>query len=91
MSRKRFAPGPVLGYDNGIPIVPVNVERGRKVHLLRLAACPLCGRPHVHGGGYLGKDPHDFEGHRTSHCPMRIPGDRGYILRIVDDQDAVAR
>jgi hypothetical protein len=91
MSRKRYTPGPVLGYYNGIPIVPVSVERGRQANLLRLAACPLCGRPHVHGGGPLGRDPREFQGHRTSHCPMPIPNDRGYILRIVDGQEAVAR
>jgi hypothetical protein len=91
MSKKRFQPGPVLGYYKGIPIAPVTVEEGEQNHLLRLAACPLCGRPHVHGGGRLGKDPRHFQGHRTSHCPMRIPNDRGYILRIVDGQDAVVR
>lgn len=91
MSRKRFDPGPVLGYENGIPIVPVTVERGPKAQLFRLAACPYCGRSHIHGGGALGRDPHDLEGHRLSHCQCKCPANRGYILRIGDDQNAVDR
>jgi hypothetical protein len=89
---RQRAPGPVLGYQDGIPIVPVTVEFGIPWGLLRLAACPYCGRPHVHGGPRPGQDPHECEGHRVADCVSKhVPEDRqgdvnrGYILRIVED------
>ena len=70
---------------DGIPIVPVTVERTRTVHLLHVAACPYCGRPHVHGGGLPDEDPRDFEGHRASHCLKPVSGDRGYFLIVTEE------
>ncbi len=84
-ARKRagpLPPGPVLGHLGGIPIVPVTVRRYYWGTQFVLAACPYCGAEHLHGGGDPGDDPHDHEGHRLSHCVRRVPGDRGYILRI---------
>lgn len=75
----------VLGYVDGIPIVPVRVKRTRDVNLLYLATCPYCGRQHVHGGGRPDQNPRDFEGHRLSHCLQQVPGDRGYMLIVTDD------
>ena len=84
----------ILGYDQGIPIVPVTVRRVVPVITRRfmsvvelyLAACPYCGKPHIHGGGTPDEDPHKYEGHRGSHCLKKVTGDRGYILRIVDEE-----
>jgi hypothetical protein len=96
--RKTVVPGPVLGYEDGIPIVPVTVKRvpngyRRQVTLLKLAVCPYCGRPHTHGAGSPETDPHDDEGHRLSHCvDTHVPPERrrdmnrGYILRIVGEE-----
>jgi hypothetical protein len=75
----------ILGYVQGIPVVPVTVERTRTVHLLHLAVCPYCGRPHVHGGGPPEGDPRDYEGHRVSHCLRPVPGDRGYLLVVTEE------
>lgn len=81
---KRLPPGPILDYEDGSPIVPVTVQRTGTVYLLHLAACPFCGRPHVHGGGPLDEDPCGYEGHRRFHCSEAAPGRGGYILRIVE-------
>ncbi len=82
-SRARHpASGPVLGYtEDGFPIVPVTIEHHPKGSVLRLAACPFCGRPHEHGGPH--DNPSYSEGHRISHCLTSAPGDRGYILCAV--------
>ncbi len=74
-----------LGYVDGIPVVPVTVERTRMLHLLHLAACPYCGQPHIHGGGLADQDPREFEGHRITHCLKRVPGDRGYVLIVTEE------
>jgi hypothetical protein len=78
---RRKVPGPVLEYENGIPVVPVIAKQSRKGTLLQLLACPYCGELHIHGGGESGDDPRDHEGHRVAHCLE--PDDRGYILRVV--------
>ncbi len=74
MSNVEVLPGvPVLGFEHGLPVVPVRVvytHELRRGHydLLILAECPYCGQQHMHGGGEPGTDPRDFEGHRGSHC-----------------------
>ncbi len=76
----------VLGYDAGIPIVPVTVQRYDRVTQLRISACPYCGRSHYHGGGRPGEDPRNYQGHRTAHCVDLKLSMRGYILRIVETE-----
>ena len=85
-SRKRLVPGPILGYEDGHPVVPVTLERHPKGNLLHLEACPYCGWSHIHGGGGPGKDPRDYEGPRAPHCDGRAPGAPDYILRIVGER-----
>ena len=81
-SRGRSVSATILGYVDGIPIVPVTVERTRSVHLLHVAACPYCGRPHVHVE--LARRGHDH-GHRASHCLKPVSGDRGYFLIVTEE------
>jgi hypothetical protein len=85
-SRARLhVPGPVLGYtEEGLPIVPVTIKRHSKGNLLRLAACPFCGRQHEHGRSQNMSDA--TEGHRVSHCLVRAAEDRGYVLCIVGEE-----
>jgi hypothetical protein len=56
LGRRRTLPlGPIIGYDNGIPVVPCTRDRRGNAHL----HCPFCGRLHSHGIG---------DGGRLSHC-----------------------
>ena len=89
-SRGRSVSATILGYVDGIPIVPVTVERTRTVHLLHVAACPYCGRPHVHGGGRPDQNPRDFEGYRAAHCLDPVPRDRGYMLVVTEEAQLAA-
>jgi hypothetical protein len=88
----RAAQATILGYEQGVPVVPVVVRRFRTGVTLYLAVCPYCGWPHNHGGGRPHENPHDYEFHRNSHCvedrrvEKEVPGDRGYILRIVGEE-----
>ena len=87
--RRARAPGPVLGYQDGIPLVPVTVERGRdrgRPYIgLHIAACPHCGWPHMHGAGT--EDLRGFAEHRVSHCMSPWSGNRGYILFVTEQQE----
>jgi hypothetical protein len=90
---KYLAPGPVLGYEDERPIVPVTIGREPRVTLFLLAACPFCGRPHIHGGRRPEEDPRRYQGHRPARCvpdvvrpERRRAMERGYILRIVGEE-----
>ena len=79
----RRSPGLILGYEGRYPVVPVTVKRFRnKTTLLKIGACPYCGLPHIHGGGDVGEEPREYQGHRGSHCVERVANDVGYVLRI---------
>ena len=89
-TRPSLIPGaPILGYgEHGIPVVPVTIEVNHGNYQFILKTCPYCGKDHVHGGGrFRGDDPIEHQGHRWAHCLDRKPGNRGYILRIVDEAE----
>lgn len=46
--------------------------------------CPWCGKRHIHGAGRLQDNPHDFLGHRISHCINRLDVVRSYELVEID-------
>ncbi|MFE6521891.1 hypothetical protein [Streptomyces sp. NPDC057794] len=98
MSSKKNAPGATgaLGdqLDGGSP---TTVPRGSVIAycraertdaptgpywLLVIDRCPLCGRPHRHGGG---SDEHPSYGHRAAHCGGQTP--RCYWLRPVEERE----
>ena len=85
-NRKRKTPGPVLGHENGFPVVPVTVARGERGNYLVVHACPYCGEKHVHGGGRPNEDPHEYAFHRVQHCINPPPKCPGYVLRIVEKE-----
>ena len=81
--------GPVLRYEDGIPVVPIVASRnpGEKDSLI-LQACPYCGEQHLHGAGGPGKHAKGSAGHRVSHCLKEVPGDRGYLLEVVAEKNS---
>jgi hypothetical protein len=63
------------------PVAGVRLVRGRECWLWEIPECPLCGQPHIHGGGYFNGDPRECLGHRLSHCQESdAAGFGGYIL-----------
>ena len=40
--------------------------------ILEIAKCPLCSKPHSHGGGLVSEPP--LLGHRQSHCLRQTSG-----------------
>jgi hypothetical protein len=79
--------GSVLGIQDGVPIVPVVVEKHPWGQYLILETCPYCGNQHLHGGGGLVDDPQDFQGHRASHCIKQTGSNPGYILRTRPEEE----
>lgn len=62
------------------PLAFARLIKGRTVNQWRVAQCPYCGRPHLHGAGAAGGDPLTFLGHKVAHC---IDSDNpGYILAV---------
>ena len=68
--------------DVQLPVVLVRAvwHAPDRVWLLKIAACPFCGRRHMHGGGSDPAAP--TYGTRLSHCGVRGPA-RDY--RLVPD------
>ena len=66
---------------DGYPIALVTLVRHEWGHQWRIDDCPYCHKKHLHGGGYLGKDPRRFLGHRVEHCAGNCnPKAIGYVL-----------
>jgi len=64
------------------PQALTTLVRSRGCYLWQVPRCPLCGRKHQHGGGYLTGDPRTLLGHRAGHCagPQRPGEPWGYEL-----------
>jgi hypothetical protein len=71
----RASLAPVLGYVGRAPIVPVSFV-GPQNRQVRIARCPYCADPHLHGV--------PADGHRIAHCwrPVRS-NEAGYYLKLV--------
>jgi hypothetical protein len=59
-------------------VIPVQ-DRVNNVQLLKVGKCPLCSKPHTHGGGKIGEPL--LLGHRVAHC-LRTVDPGGYIFRL---------
>ena len=53
---------------NTYPQAPAVLKPSRGCYLWIVPRCPLCGKQHQHGGGYLTGDPRTLLGHRAPHC-----------------------
>jgi len=64
------------------PQAPAVLKPSRGCYLWIVPRCPLCGKQHQHGGGYLTGDPRTLLGHRAAHCThsQRPGGPWGYEL-----------
>ncbi len=59
------------------PEMSVALVRGKHGNLWR-GTCPYCGEKHTHGAPERPNG--QYQGHRASHCRVKTPQDRGYIL-----------
>ena len=68
--------------DINYPQALAVLKPSRGCYLWIVPRCPLCGKRHQHGGGYLTGDPRTLLGHRVAHCtgPQRPGESRGYEL-----------
>ena len=70
------------------PPAPAVLKPSRGGYRWIVPCCPLCGKQHQHGGGYLTGDPRRLLGHRAAHCarPQRLGESRGYELVELAEQ-----
>jgi len=70
------------------PRALAELEIGEYFFAWRVLNCPICGRRHVHGGGFRYENPTHSLGHRLPHC-VGFTSD-GYFLVDADPERTAA-